>query len=150
MKAGAIPRWAVSFADLGLLLIGCFVMLHAIEASRPKADAGPVAPPAFRARGEESYHAAELFEAGDARLTAPARARLQAAGRHWIGQPIRVVSYGAAEGSARLDRFELAAARSAAVARALREGGVREGDVEIRVEGAAATAQDQVIEVVRR
>ena len=36
-----LPRWAVSFADLILLLLGCFVMLHAMEASRPVVSTGP-------------------------------------------------------------------------------------------------------------
>ena len=30
-----LPRWAVSFADLVLLLLGCFVLLHAMEAQGP-------------------------------------------------------------------------------------------------------------------
>ena len=43
LTAPSVPRWAVSFADLGLLLLGCFVLLHAMEAQRPTAAAGSTA-----------------------------------------------------------------------------------------------------------
>ncbi len=119
----AVPRWAVSFADLGLVLIACFVMLNAMEAARPKADSDAVRVPAPVASiPAETYRAEELFEPGEARLTEAARAELRAAGGRWAGRPIRIVSRGAGTGSARLDRFELAAARSAAVARGVARG----------------------------
>lgn len=129
-----VPRWAISFADLGLLLIGCFVMLHAMEAARPKADdaTGPVAAMALG----ETYRADILFEQGEARLTDEGRATLAEAGARWAGRPLRIVSRGGTEAGLRLDRFELAAARSAAAARVLGEHGVDEGDIEIRIEDA--------------
>lgn len=143
MTGMAVPRWAVSFADLGLVLIACFVMLNAMEAARPKADGGSVRVSAPVASiPAETYAANDLFEPGEARLTETARAELRTAGARWAGRPIRIVSRGAGIGSARLDRFELAAARSAAVARALREGGVQERDVAVAIEeSGAATAQ---------
>lgn len=145
--AAPVPRWAVSFADLGLLLIGCFVMLHALDMAQPKAGA-PAAPSAPE-RVAQLFRAQALFEPGEARLLPAAVPTLQAEGRRWAGRPIRIVSRGAAEGSVRLDRFELAAARSAAVARALRDGGVREGDIEIRVEAAEAD-EAQTLGIVPR
>jgi flagellar motor protein MotB len=132
--AAPVPRWAVSFADLGLLLIGCFVMLHAMEVAQPKA--GAATAPSAPERAAQAFRAQALFEPGEARLIESAVPALRAEGRRWAGRPIRIVSRGAAEGSVRLDRFELAAARSAAVARVLRDNGVREGDIEIRVESA--------------
>ena len=45
-----LPRWAVSFADLLLLLLGCFVLLHAMEAQR--LDGGGRARPPARAAGQ--------------------------------------------------------------------------------------------------
>lgn len=149
MRVAAAPRWAVSFADLGLLLIGCFVMLNAMESARPKAD-GATAPAVPMAPADETYRAADLFEPGEARLGPEARAILQSAGRRWAGRQIRILSRGAAEGGARLDRFELAAARSAAVARALHEGGVGERDIEVRLEEAGDDAHDQVIAIAGR
>ncbi|MDQ8757181.1 flagellar motor protein MotB [Sphingosinicella sp. LHD-64] len=129
-----VPRWAVSFADLGLVLIACFVMLNAMQAARPKADAGTRAE--SEARPGRVLSATQMFEPGEARLTPAALTELRAEGRRWAGRPIRIVSRGAAEGNARLERFELAAARSAAAARALRDSGVRENDIELRVEQA--------------
>lgn len=147
--AMAVPRWAISFADLGLVLMGCFVMLSAMEASRPRAEAG--APrPALTARLAETWQAADLFEPGEARLTETARADLRAAGSRWAGRRLRIVSHGAGEGSARLDRFELAAARSAAVARALHEGGVAERDVAVALEEAGGEGEGQTIALAPR
>ena len=34
MNSAPVPRWAISFADLVLLLLGCFVLLHAMESAR--------------------------------------------------------------------------------------------------------------------
>ncbi|MBX3560543.1 MAG: flagellar motor protein MotB [Sphingomonas sp.] len=143
----AVPRWAVSFADLGLLLIGCFVMLHAMESARPKADgaAGHVAAAPFG----ETYRADTLFELGEARLNEDGRATLAEAGERWAGRPLRIVSRGGTEAGLRLDRFELAAARSAAAARVLGEHGVDEGDIEIRIED-AGDAAGQAIAIVPR
>lgn len=149
MKATAAPRWAVSFADLGLLLIGCFVMLNAMHGARSgPARGGAAAVPSMPA--DESWPAGDLFDSGEARLRPDARMNLRAAGRRWAGRPIRILSRGAAEGGARLDRFELAAARSAAVARALHEGGVGERDIEVRLEEAGDDAYGQIIAIAGR
>ncbi len=139
----AVPRWAISFADLGLLLIGCFVMLHAMETARPKADgaAGSVATAPFG----ETYRADNLFEQGEARLTDEGRATLAEAGERWAGRPLRIVSRGGTEAGLRLDRFELAAARSAAAARMLGEHGVDEGDIEIRIEDAGGNEGQMIV-----
>lgn len=117
MSGFAAPRWAVGFADLGLILLGCFAMLHAMEAARPKAAAAAVAPvPA-------GIPAAELFEPGEARLTEAGKARIVRLTER-LGPGGAIVSSTGAEGASnRLDSFELAAARTAAVARALRDGG---------------------------
>ena len=62
MRIQAAPRWAISFADLGLILLGCFAMLHAIEAARPRATAGSTA----AASGAlVEFRAADLFEPGE-------------------------------------------------------------------------------------
>jgi flagellar motor protein MotB len=138
MTALPVPRWAVSFADLILLLLGCFVMLHAMEAARPKAAPSPAAPVSeLGAR----YRTADLFEPGEARLNAGAQERLRAAADGL--ERIRIVSRGTGEGSDRLDRFELGAARAAAVARVLRAAGAAE--VAIEMNDAAAAGGGQTI-----
>ena len=147
MRAAA-PRWAVSFADLGLVLLGCFVMLHAIEAARPRPDAARA--PVPTAAAGASFAAAELFEPGEARLTAAARARLQVLGRQGGGSRLVVASRGLGESGRRLDRFELAAARAAAAARALAEGGVPEARLAIRLDEPGDRSDGQRIVVERR
>lgn len=99
----------VSFADLALLLLGCFVLLNVLQAP------GSAAPAAAR-RGEE-LTAASLFHPGEARLTAAGRRRLQALAAG-DGRP-HIVSLGDDAATSRFDAFELAAARAAAAGRAL-------------------------------
>jgi flagellar motor protein MotB len=149
MKATPVPRWAISFADLVLLLLGCFVFLHAIEAShRRRAAQSPVfVPPAAPGAVIE---ASSAFENGDARLTARARAQVQQLAASFGSRPVLVTSRGVAESGSRLDRFELAAARSMAVARALRAGGVAEGAISVRFDEQVEQGHGQVIELSGR
>jgi flagellar motor protein MotB len=145
MTTVPVPRWAVSFADLFLLLLGCFVLLHAMEAARPPAGAG-----AAVARAAGGYRAADLFQPGEAVLKPEARSRLQAEGRRLAGHEVRIVSAGTAEAGGRLDRFELSAARAAAVGRALQEGGVRDRDVAIAMAEGGDPAAGQNIAISLR
>jgi flagellar motor protein MotB len=139
-----VPRWAVSFADLFLLLLGCFVLLHAME-SAPRAGAQ-----ANAGRAADGYRAADLFQPGEALLRPAARTLLQAEGRRLAGREVRIVSAGTAESGGRLDRFELSAARAAAVGRALQEGGVRDRDIAIAMADTADSATHQRIAVSLR
>lgn len=147
-----LPRWAVSFADLGLLLLGCFVLLHAMEAARPRAVAGTPAAVTARATPApvRSFTASEVFQSGEALLTPEAREALRAEGARLAGQPVRILSTGTGEEGGRLDRFELAAARAAAVGRALREGGLAERDIAIAMGEAGTAGTGQTIAISRR
>ena len=145
MTTVPVPRWAVSFADLFLLLLGCFVLLHAMESARPRAGAE-----ASAGRAAGGYRAADLFQPGEAVLKPEARALLQAEGQRLAGREIRIISAGTAEAGGRLDRFELSAARAAAVGRALQEGGVRDRDVAIAMAESAGSVTDQRIAVSLR
>ena len=147
MNAG-MPRWAVSFADLGLLLLGCFVLLHAIESQRPKADAASV--PGAAAPAGQVLAADSLFEAGEARLTDAGRTRILGIAVSLRGGGVTVSGRGVGEAGSRLDRFELAAARTAAVARALREGGVAESGSAVRVDTGSSGRPGQTIALARR
>ena len=129
------PRWLLSFADLCLLLLGFMVLLHAQSidsralATGLRAAFGRAGPAA-----DEDRPAARLFAPGEAVLHAPARARLAAIGRAAArrGRGIRIESRGAdpAPGG-RLDTWELAAARTAAVARAVAAGGLAEAAITV-------------------
>ncbi len=146
-----LPRWAISFADLVLLLLGCFVLLHAMEASRPKAAAaGAIAVASPQAAPVRSFAASEVFQSGEALLTPEAREALRAEGARLAGHPVRIVSTGTSEEGGRLDRFELAAARAAAVGRALREGGLAERDIAMAVGDSASPGAGQTIAISRR
>jgi len=149
MKTASVPRWAISFADLGLLLLGAFVLLHAIEAARPTAADEAARASAAGRTLVAAWRPVDLFEPGEARLTEGGRARIAAAAGALAGGDLLVSSRGLAEGGPRLDRFELAAARSVAVARALREAGLDERRIAISFEQSIGPG-GQRIELRRR
>lgn len=134
MRPVSVPRWTVSFADLVLLLLAFFVLLQAnggrvvAAAARAAFSDAPIDAPLLAAP------AASLFEPGEARLTSRARAELSrlAAAAPERGTVV-VTSEGRNADAHRFDGWELAAARTAALARALAEGGVAEQRIVIRM-----------------
>lgn len=129
-------RWAVSFADLCLLLLGFFVLLHA---SRQGGDAA-VSHLSEYFRGKPSgaqsvtLAASALFQPGEAMLTPKGTVQLQEIARE-AAEKKRIViltSVGEDKVGRRFDRWELGAARLAASARALHESGLEEGRIVIR------------------
>lgn len=128
-----VPRWAVSFADLTMLLLAFFVLLHAGNSQIAAAGARA----AFSSRGAApallDSPASRLFEPGEARLTRGAREGLAAIGRRAgrSGQRVVIESDGRELTGGRFDAWELAAARAAAVARALSEAGMPEEKITI-------------------
>lgn len=120
-------RWALSFADLCLLLLGFFVLLQASQANRDQALAGlnqyfgAVAAPE-----QADLPAEQLFAPGEALLSETGRAALGRAARPFLAGKglIRIQSIGLAPGEQRFDAWDLSAARLGAVARALVAAGV--------------------------
>lgn len=147
MKARAgRQRWALSFADLCLLLLGFFVLLQA----KPDANhlsAGLRA--AFGARADAALQekANTWFEPGEAVLTAQGHKIIddfaQAAGHGGL----IVSSRGTEPKAARFDGWELAAARTAAVARELSKAGIAQEKVAVAID--PATGGGQVIQITR-
>jgi flagellar motor protein MotB len=133
MKVRSVPRWTISFADLALLLLSFFILLHAGSAREFAAGARA----AFSSQGAPQplleEPAASLFEPGEARLRPEAKAHLIGMGRAAAagGRMLVVDSEGRDPGARRFDGWELAAARAAALARALNQGGVAEDHVRI-------------------
>ncbi len=158
MRAARGPRWALSFADLCLLLLAFFVLLQAERGNRAQLAAGMRA--AFSGGGgaaavrARELAAATMFEPGEALLLAPARARLGAIGRDAARSHagVRIESVGSDPASARFDGWELAAARAAAIARAIAAGGEPAAaiDVAIPATTAADVARGQRITVTTR
>ncbi|USI73734.1 OmpA family protein [Sphingomonas morindae] len=135
----ATPRWALSFADLCLVLLGFLLLLQAQRgdpAASLRAAFGAPAPLA------DERAAAPLFQPGEALLLPPARAMLRAAGARAVTRGARMIveSRGRDGDARRFDGWELAAARAAAVARALSEGGLAADRIDLRVEGTARAA----------
>jgi len=145
LRAGR-QRWALSFADLCLLLLGFFVLLQA----KPDANhlsAGLRA--AFGARADAALeaNAPAWFEPGEAVLTAPGRKILDDFARQIGGGALIVSSRGTEPNAARFDGWELAAARTAAVARELSKAGVAQDKLAIAID--PATGGGQVIQITR-
>lgn len=128
-------RWAISFADLTLLLLGFFVLLQASGSRRDALLAGvsrQFGGPAMR-EGVE-LRASELFVPGEAYLTAAGHVRLTQVARRFATEKggLEVRSHGSDAARQRFDDWDLAAARLGAVARALKTGGIAPDRLSIR------------------
>ena len=157
MKSGNVPVWAVSFADLCMLLLGFFVILHVQSGHQAQVVQGikealggrPVA-----AAERHDIDPTHLFEQGEALLRPEANAELAAIGRNALrtGSHVRIESIGADRATRRFDGWELAAARAAAIARAVQAGGLPEKAIALSIpemDGASAsTGQRIAIEVM--
>lgn len=127
-------RWAISFADLLLLLLGFFVLLQASGGKRDAMLAQVSAQFGGKAvrRGIE-LRAADLFLPDEALLSPRGRARLaQIAHDSGSQGSIELSSDGIDSSARRFDGWDLAAARLGAVARALRANGVAQHRLVIR------------------
>lgn len=141
MKREISQRWVLSFADLALLLLAFFVMMQAQSGDRLKLAAGMR--DAFGGSGEGGTEgalihgliAAKAFEADEAILRPAEADRLRAIGVAAAAAKQRVIvaSQGRDVQTARLDAWELSAARTTAVARAIRMGGVADAMIEISI-----------------
>jgi flagellar motor protein MotB len=146
-RATRRARWALSFADLCLLLLAFFVMLQAGQKSRDALVSGVGDYFGARPReGRVDIAAATLFEPGEALLTPAGSARIAGIARA-NRNGLAVVSTGLDRTGNRFDGWDLAAARIGAVARALQAGGVAGGRLKIRGldEAAGAGKGGQVI-----
>lgn len=129
-------RWAISFADLCLLLLGFFVLLNASRQG-PGAAVSQLSEYFGGKPGEAQLTdltASALFEPGEAMLTPKGAAQLREIGQQAIENKRRLIltSVGEDRAGRRFDRWELSAARLAAAARALRETGLAEDRIGLR------------------
>lgn len=142
MKREISQRWVLSFADLTLVLLAFFVLMQAQASDRMKVAAG--LRDAFGGKGGGSgqtssgidgFVAGEMFEPGEAILKPGKVDRLRAIGAAAArtGKRVIVASQGRDGENARLDAWELSAARTTAVARAIRMGGLSDAKIEIAI-----------------
>jgi len=120
-------RWALSFADLCLLLLGFFALLQANQNTRDQALAGIGNYfGALETPLQADLVALDLFEPGEALLSADGRSALLKAAQPFskTTQTIHIQSIGIDAGERRFDAWDLAAARLGAVARTLVEAGI--------------------------
>jgi hypothetical protein len=136
-------RWALSFADLCLLLLGFLLLLQAHRGDPAALNAGIRA--AFGSAAPQTYDeaAATLFEPGEAILLPQARAHFRSVGHDAARQGgiVHVESIGTDAAARRFDAWELAAARSAAIARAVSEGGLDARQVDLQIDGTGAASR---------
>jgi hypothetical protein len=130
-------RWAMSFADLCLVLLGFLLLLQAHRGDPAALNASLRA--AFGSSAPKTYDEAakSLFQPGEAFLLPDARARFAAIGREAAGQGavVHVESIGTDAAARRFDGWELAAARAAAIARAVSAGGLDAKQVDLQIDG---------------
>jgi outer membrane protein OmpA-like peptidoglycan-associated protein len=139
-------RWALSFADLALLLLGFFVLLQ----TKPNAShlsAGLRAAFGARAAAALEANANSWFEPGEAILTPQGHKIIDDFSRANGGAALIVSSRGTEANAARFDAWELAAARTAAVARELSKTGIAADKVAVAID--PATGGGQVIQISR-
>lgn len=127
-------RWAISFADLSLLLLGFFVLLQASASHRQDVVEGVARQFGAPVGQSERLVAAELFQPGEAMLTPQGTARIAALAHRYAGSAsmVELRSIGLDRATNRFDNWDLAAARVGAVARELVAGGVARPRILIR------------------
>lgn len=137
-RAGAQQRWLLSFADLALLLLAFFVMLHVRDSGTVmRSIGGALGAPAFSAE----LDAETVFDRGEAVLTGQGRKTLLLlAHRIPDRQALRIVSTGVSPGGTRFAGWELSAARAAAIARELQLSGIPGERIQIDMEPTAENA----------
>jgi flagellar motor protein MotB len=111
---GGSQRWAISLADLLMLLLGFFVLLDASRAGRTAQVASVSAAVSGTPASGLRASATSLFAEGEAMLTREGLAHIRAIKGDTL---VRVAVRQSARG--RYDPWDLAAARAAAIARAL-------------------------------
>lgn len=135
MMRARSARWAISFADLALLLLGFFVLLQASGNRSAQVLSGVRAQFSTKAMAKaDEWRADALFVPGEAMLTDAGMAEIRRSAQQVLarGGTVELASAGQDKGTERFDSWDLAAARLGAVARALKAVGIGEDRLVIR------------------
>lgn len=132
------PIWLMSFVDLCLVLLGFFVMLHAMSTNQRDLVRGLRS--RFGGAGEHQVirhdlAPARMFQQGEAIFRPGEQEKLRAIGEQAARAQarVRIESTGTDPSTSRFDGWELAAARAAAAARAIQSGGLRAEAISIAI-----------------
>ena len=127
-------RWAISFADLALLLLGFFVLLHASDGRQQEIVNGVAQQFGAPVGHSDRMMAAQLFQPGEALLTSAGEARLAGLAKAYVAGRgmVEIRSVGLDRATNRFDGWDLAAARLGAVARALTQAGIARDRLVVR------------------
>ena len=134
VAAGRRNRWALSFADLALLLLGFFVLLQASNGRQREVVSGVAQEFGAPAKPADMVLARGLFQRGEALLTPAGEQTVAAvAARHHSSKSmVEIRSIGLDSDTNRFDSWDLAAARLGAAARALAAHGIARERIVIR------------------
>lgn len=134
IAAGRRNRWALSFADLALLLLGFFVLLQASNGRQREVVSGVAQEFGAPAKPADKLLARGLFQRGEALLTpAGEQAVAAVAARYRTNHSvIEIRSIGLDSDTNRFDSWDLAAARLGATARRLAAHGIARDRIVIR------------------
>ena len=135
----ARARWALSFADLCLLLLGFMIILVARPDAAALSGGLRSAMGTLGTRAEQP--ASALFDGGEAILNPNGRRFVSDFARSALTGQIRLTSHGTDAQSARFDGWELSAARLASVARALQAAHVPADRIALSMDGASGGGQ---------
>jgi hypothetical protein len=132
----------MSFADLCMVLLGFLLLLQAHRGDSAALGQGLRA--AFGGPSPRMFDevAAPLFEPGEAVLLDAARSRFADVGRRAAGGQgvVHVESVGTDADARRFDAWELAAARTASIARAIQSGGLEARRIDVSIGGTGPVA----------
>jgi hypothetical protein len=150
MQLTRSSRWSLAFADLSLLMLG-FMVLQALNTDVPSVST-PVQEKNTNQREKFEWNAGDIFEEGEAMISEQGRARIIMLAEKLVGRnhslAISIVGKGPA--SARLDSWEMSAARMASVGRALRAEGVESRQIKFgKIEGETEVETQKLLIVLQ-
>lgn len=152
MQLARANRWSLAFADLSLLMLGFIVLsfVHPVPpADNQSADDEAVSLPS----ASFEWKASTLFEPREAMLTSAGKEKAKKVAGAIGARPagINLSVTGSASASARLDQWELSAARMAAFARALKTAGADDAAIAFGGQGAVIDSEPQrlIISITR-
>ena len=128
-----------------------FMVLQALNTDVPSVST-PAQEKNTNQREKFEWNAGDIFEAGEAMISGQGRTKIVALAEKMIGRnhSLAISIIGKSPASARLDSWEMSAARMASVGRALQAEGVASGQITFgKIEGEAEAETQKILIVLR-